>query len=770
MKNLVIVESPAKAKTIEKFLGENFVVKSSYGHVRDLLKKELGVDIEGGFIPLYEVSSDKKKVVNELSKLAKEADIVWLASDEDREGEAISWHLFETLDLDKDKTKRIVFNEITKDAILKAIDNPRSIDKNLVDAQQARRVLDRLVGFEVSPILWKKVKPALSAGRVQSVAVKLIVEKEEEIKNFKPEVYYRVTALFSPNEKGTKDNSIKAELSTRLKSSKEVISFINNIKDGKFTVTDIEKKSVSKNPAPPFTTSSLQQEASRKLGFSVNKTMMVAQQLYESGKITYMRTDSVNLSSLALNTAKAEIEKVYGKEYSKPRNFTTKTKGAQEAHEAIRPTYISNHEVDGDSSQQKLYSLIWKRTIASQMSSAKVENTTVTIYSDKENKKHFIAKGEILLFDGFLKVYNESKDDEDEEESSIININLKKNQELFMQQLEALEKTTNPPYRYSEASLVKKMEELGIGRPSTYAPTISTIQKREYVEKIKLPGKKVTLNIIKYKSGKITESTYTEKQGAVNGKLAPTDIGTVVNTFLDNNFSDILNYNFTAEIEKQFDEIAKGNLKWQDMISDFYEPFHKEVVNADENSEKVRGERLLGVDPKSGKNVYVKLGRYGLMAQIGEADDDEKPRFAGLTKDMKLDTVTFEEVMELFKFPKNVGNFEDKELIVGLGKYGPYIRHNNKFYSIPKELEPLEVTEEQAIDIIKEKRKAEKSKIINTFKEDGSEMQVLNGRYGPYIAYKKKNYKIPKSMEPDKLSKKDCLEIIEKAKSKKKKK
>lgn len=770
MKNLVIVESPAKAKTIEKFLGENFVVKSSYGHVRDLLKKELGVDIEGGFIPLYEVSSDKKKVVNELSKLAKEADIVWLASDEDREGEAISWHLFETLDLDKDKTKRIVFNEITKDAILKAIDNPRSIDKNLVDAQQARRVLDRLVGFEVSPILWKKVKPALSAGRVQSVAVKLIVEKEEEIKNFKPEVYYRVTALFSPNEKGTKDNTIKAELSTRLKSSKEVISFINNIKDGKFTVTDIEKKSVSKNPAPPFTTSSLQQEASRKLGFSVNKTMMVAQQLYESGKITYMRTDSVNLSSLALNTAKAEIEKVYGKEYSKPRNFTTKTKGAQEAHEAIRPTYISNHEVDGDSSQQKLYSLIWKRTIASQMSSAKVENTTVTIYSDKENKKHFIAKGEILLFDGFLKVYNESKDDEDEEESSIININLKKNQELFMQQLEALEKTTNPPYRYSEASLVKKMEELGIGRPSTYAPTISTIQKREYVEKIKLPGKKVTLNIIKYKSGKITESTYTEKQGAVNGKLAPTDIGTVVNTFLDNNFSDILNYNFTAEIEKQFDEIAKGNLKWQDMISDFYEPFHKEVVNADENSEKVRGERLLGVDPKSGKNVYVKLGRYGLMAQIGEADDDEKPRFAGLTKDMKLDTVTFEEVMELFKFPKNVGNFEDKELIVGLGKYGPYIRHNNKFYSIPKELEPLEVTEEQAIDIIKEKRKAEKSKIINTFKEDGSEMQVLNGRYGPYIAYKKKNYKIPKSMEPDKLSKKDCLEIIEKAKSKKKKK
>lgn len=770
MKNLVIVESPAKAKTIEKFLGENFVVKSSYGHVRDLLKKELGVDIEGGFIPLYEVSFDKKKVVNELSKLAKEADIVWLASDEDREGEAISWHLFETLDLDKDKTKRIVFNEITKDAILKAIDNPRSIDKNLVDAQQARRVLDRLVGFEVSPILWKKVKPALSAGRVQSVAVKLIVEKEEEIKNFKPEVYYRVTALFSPNEKGTKDNSIKAELSTRLKSSKEVISFINNIKDGKFTVTDIEKKSVSKNPAPPFTTSSLQQEASRKLGFSVNKTMMVAQQLYESGKITYMRTDSVNLSSLALNTAKAEIEKVYGKEYSKPRNFTTKTKGAQEAHEAIRPTYISNHEVDGDSSQQKLYSLIWKRTIASQMSSAKVENTTVTIYSDKENKKHFIAKGEILLFDGFLKVYNESKDDEDEEESSIININLKKNQELFMQQLEALEKTTNPPYRYSEASLVKKMEELGIGRPSTYAPTISTIQKREYVEKIKLPGKKVTLNIIKYKSGKITESTYTEKQGAVNGKLAPTDIGTVVNTFLDNNFSDILNYNFTAEIEKQFDEIAKGNLKWQDMISDFYEPFHKEVVNADENSEKVRGERLLGVDPKSGKNVYVKLGRYGLMAQIGEADDDEKPRFAGLTKDMKLDTVTFEEVMELFKFPKNVGNFEDKELIVGLGKYGPYIRHNNKFYSIPKELEPLEVTEEQAIDIIKEKRKAEKSKIINTFKEDGSEMQVLNGRYGPYIAYKKKNYKIPKSMEPDKLSKKDCLEIIEKAKSKKKKK
>jgi DNA topoisomerase-1 len=770
VKNLVIVESPAKAKTIEKFLGDNFIVKSSYGHVRDLLKKGLGVDIEGGFVPLYEVSSDKKKVVNELSKLAKEADIVWLASDEDREGEAISWHLFETLELDKDKTKRIVFNEITKDAILNAIENPRDLDKNLVNAQQARRVLDRLVGFEVSPILWKKVKPALSAGRVQSVAVKLIVEKEEEIKNFKSEVYYRVTALFSPNEKGGKNDSVKAELSTRLKSSKEVIDFINKIKDGTFKVTDIEKKSVSKNPPPPFTTSSLQQEASRKLGFSVNKTMKVAQQLYESGKITYMRTDSVNLSKLALSTAKAEIEKVYGKEYSSPRNYTTKIKGAQEAHEAIRPTYISNHEIDGDTQEQKLYSLIWKRTIASQMSSAKVENTTINIYSDKEDKKHFIAKGEVLLFDGFLKVYNESKDDEVEEESSIINVNLKKNQELFMQQLEALEKTTNPPYRYSEASLVKKMEELGIGRPSTYAPTISTIQKREYVEKIKLSGEKVTLKQIIYKSGKISESTYTEKQGAVNNRLAPTDIGTVVNTFLNTNFSDILNYNFTAEIEKQFDEIAKGKLKWQDMISDFYEPFHKEVVKADENSEKVRGERLLGVDPKSEKNVYVKLGRYGLMAQIGEADDEEKPRFAGLTKDMKLDTVTFEEVMELFKFPKKIGNFEDKELIVGLGKYGPYIRHNNKFYSIPEELEPLEVTEDQAINIIKEKNKADKANMINTFTCDDNEMKVLNGRYGPYIAYMKKNYKIPKSMDPEKLSKEDCLDIINKAQSKKKKK
>ncbi|MDL2228334.1 type I DNA topoisomerase [Odoribacter sp. OttesenSCG-928-L07] len=766
-KNLVIVESPAKAKTIEGFLGKDYVVKSSFGHVRDLAKKDLGIDIEGGFLPIYEISSDKKKVVDELSKLSKKSDVIWLASDEDREGEAISWHLAEALNLPEEKTKRIVFNEITQTAILNAIKNPRNIDIDLVHAQQARRVLDRLVGFEVSPILWKKVKPALSAGRVQSVAVRLIVEKEQSIKDFVPETYYRVVAVFIP-EGGKSTQTIKAELSERLKTKEEAIELINKIKDGSFTVTSVETKPTHKTPPPPFTTSTLQQEASRKLGFSVTKTMTVAQQLYESGKITYMRTDSVNLSSLAIGKAKEEIESKYGKKYSKTRNYTTKTKGAQEAHEAIRPTYLNRHAIDGDIAQQKLYGLIWKRTIASQMADALIENTIININSDKTDK-YFIATGEVIKFDGFLKVYEESKDDDTSEKVSAIKAQISEGEKMDMQSLEATEKTTNPPYRYSEASLVKKLEELGIGRPSTYAPTITTIQNRGYVEKLKSEGTTRKFTIIKFKDNEITESIGSEKEGAVNGKLAPTDIGTIVNKFLVTNFNDILDYNFTANIEKQFDEIAHGNIEWQKMLSDFYGPFHKEVEKAEQTTEKIRGERLLGVDPASGKNVYVKLGRYGLMAQIGESEDEEKPRFTGLKKGQTLENVTFEDVMELFKFPKNVGNFEGNEMVIGIGRFGPYIRHDSKFYSIPSTDVPLEVTEERAIEIIKAKKEEDNKKLIKGFTEN-PEMQVLNGRFGPYISFEKKNYKIPKTYKPEDLTYSECLAIIQKGKDKKTKK
>lgn len=765
-KNLVIVESPAKAKTIEGFLGKDYMVKSSFGHVRDLCKKGFGVDIEAGFLPIYEISADKKKVVAELSKLSKQAETIWLASDEDREGEAISWHLVQALNLPEDKIKRIVFNEITKNAILNAIKNPRNIDIDLVYAQQARRVLDRLVGFEVSPILWKKVKPALSAGRVQSVAVRLIVEREAAIKDFKPETYFRVVTVFIP-QGGKSTEIVRAELSDKLKTKQEVIDFINCIKDGTFTVSSVEKKPVSKCPAPPFTTSTLQQEASRKLGFSVSKTMTVAQQLYESGKITYMRTDSVHLSEAAITAAKEEIVNVYGAEYSKSRRFVTKTKGAQEAHEAIRPSYMNRQTIEGDIASQKLYSLIWKRTVASQMADAKVESTTVNIISNKTDK-HFTAKTDLLLFDGFLKVYNESEDDLINDEVSVIKTQLTEGQYVNLQQLEATEKVTKPPFRYSEASLVKKMEELGIGRPSTYAPTVSTIQKRGYVEKIKLPGTSRQYEIIKYKNDTISESAAVEKEGVVNGKLAPTDIGILVNKFLVANFKDILDYNFTANIEKQFDDIAKGKLVWSNMIHDFYYPFHDEVTSANNTKEKIRGERLLGVDPASGKNVYVKLGRYGLMAQIGESEDEEKPRFTGLKKGQTLENVTFEEVMELFKFPKNLGQYEDVDITIGQGKYGPYIRHNNKFYSIPSGIQPQEITYQQAIDIIEAKRKEDKSKIIKSFTEN-PDLLILNGRYGPYIACNKVNYKIPKTVVPSELLYSDCLTIMEKEKEKKKK-
>lgn len=765
-KNLVIVESPAKAKTIEGFLGKDFKVKPCFGHVRDLSKKGLGIDIEDSFNPKYVISSDKKKVVDDLYKLSKDADVVWLASDEDREGEAISWHLYETLKLPEDKVKRIVFSEITKSAILNAIENPRSIDLNLVHAQQARRVLDRLVGFELSPLLWKKVKPALSAGRVQSVVVRLIVEKEESIKNFVPEISYRVSAVFTQSENKSA-KGLKTTLIDKINTKEEVIDFINVIKDGTFTVESIETKPNTKSPAPPFTTSTLQQEASRKLGFSVTKTMAVAQQLYESGKITYMRTDSVNLSSLAVNTIKSEINKEYGKEYSQPRKYSVKSKGAQEAHEAIRPTYIENQTIEGDSFQQKLYSLIWKRTIASQMSDAKFDSTIITIKSDRSDKV-FVAKSEVLLFDGFLKVYNESTDNlESEEQITILPFKVEVGKKLLLRELTAMEKATKPPYRYSEASLVKKMEELGIGRPSTYAPTIYTIQKRGYIEKVSKVGESKEYDLISYKNKEITESKYVEKEGVIKNRLVPTDTGTVVNKFLVSNFDDIMDYNFTAKIEKDFDEIAKGKLEWQKMMSKFYPDFHEEIDNADKKGDKIRGERLLGVDPVSGKNVYVKLGRYGLMAQIGESEDEEKPRFSGLKKGQTLENVTLEDVMELFRYPRNLGTFEDNEVVIGQGKFGPYIRHNGLFYSIPASQDPLSLSMDMAVDIINSKREQDKSKTIKTFTEN-PDMKVLNGRFGPYISFEKKNYKIPKNLDPANISYTECVELIEKAKNKSK--
>lgn len=765
-KNLVIVESPAKAKTIEGFLGKDFKVKPCFGHVRDLSKKGLGIDIEDSFNPKYVISSDKKKVVDDLYKLSKDADVVWLASDEDREGEAISWHLYETLKLPEDKVKRIVFSEITKSAILNAIENPRSIDLNLVHAQQARRVLDRLVGFELSPLLWKKVKPALSAGRVQSVVVRLIVEKEESIKNFVPEISYRVSAVFTQSENKSA-KGLKTTLIDKINTKEEVIDFINVIKDGTFTVESIETKPNTKSPAPPFTTSTLQQEASRKLGFSVTKTMAVAQQLYESGKITYMRTDSVNLSSLAVNTIKSEINKEHGKEYSQPRKYSVKSKGAQEAHEAIRPTYIENQTIEGDSFQQKLYSLIWKRTIASQMSDAKFDSTIITIKSDRSDKV-FVAKSEVLLFDGFLKVYNESTDNlESDEQITILPFKVEVGKKLLLRELTAMEKATKPPYRYSEASLVKKMEELGIGRPSTYAPTIYTIQKRGYIEKVSKAGESKEYDLISYKNKEITESKYIEKEGVIKNRLVPTDTGTVVNKFLVSNFDDIMDYNFTAKIEKDFDEIAKGKLEWQKMMSRFYPDFHEEIDNADKKGDKIRGERLLGVDPVSGKNVYVKLGRYGLMAQIGESEDEEKPRFSGLKKGQTLENVTLEDVMELFRYPRNLGTFEDYEVVIGQGKFGPYIRHNGLFYSIPASQDPLSLSMDMAVDIINSKREQDKSKTIKTFTEN-PDMKVLNGRFGPYISFEKKNYKIPKNLDPANISYTECVELIEKAKNKSK--
>lgn len=766
-KNLVIVESPAKAKTIEKFLGKDYKVMSSYGHIRDLKKKDLGIDLANSYRPLYEVPTDKEKLVSELQAAVKKADVVWLASDEDREGEAISWHLYETLGLKDKECKRIAFHEITKNAILHAIENPRKINQDLVNAQQARRVLDRIVGFELSPVLWRKIKPALSAGRVQSVAVRLVTEREREVEAFESEAAYRVQATFLKKE-GDTPYQINAELNKRLKTKEEALEFLNRLKGiDTFKVDSVITKPAKKSPAAPFTTSTLQQEAARKLGFSVSQTMSIAQRLYESGKITYMRTDSVNLSGLAINASKAEISEAYGKEYVKTRQFSTKSKGAQEAHEAIRPTYMNAHETTGTSQEQKLYELIWKRTIASQMADAELERTTVTINIFEGEDLKFVSNGEVITFDGFLRVYLESTDDEavDNEENTLLPP-IKNKDILDLKESTATERFTQRPARYSEASLVRKLEELGIGRPSTYAPTISTIQNREYVEKTNIEGIDREYNVIHLKKGKITDAIKTEKTGADKNKLKPTDTGIVVNDYLTECFPRILDYNFTADVEKEFDHVAVGAEVWTDMIDRFYKKFHpvvEEALNTHEDH-KV-GERILGIDPKSGKQISAKIGRFGPMIQLGTTEDEEKPKFASLRKGQSLSTITIEEAIKLFDLPRSIGEYEDKELTASIGKFGPYVRFDGKFISLPKDADPYTVTKEEAIEIIEAKRKQDREKVIQIF-EGKDEVQILNGRYGPYIAYKEKNYKIAKTVDAATLTLKDCMEIIKTTKSK----
>ena len=757
-KNLVIVESPNKVKTIEGFLGKEYTVKASNGHVRDLNKNTLSVNIENDFEPEYEISADKKALVAELKKLAKNAETVWLASDEDREGESISWHLYETLGLKAKNTKRIVFHEITKTAILNAIENPRSINMDLVAAQQARRVLDRLVGYELSPLLWKKVKPSLSAGRVQSVVVRLIVEREEEIKNFVQTSAFRVTAQFSFKKNG-QDYNIAAELPNRFDTEAEARQFVESCVKASYQVENVEKKPASRYPAPPFTTSTLQQEAARKLGFSVANTMRIAQQLYESGKITYMRTDSVNLSSLALGMAKKEITANYGEEYVKTRQYQTKTKGAQEAHEAIRPTYLDQHTIKGTADERRLYELIWKRTIASQMADAQLERTNVSIAVSSSDKQ-FVATGEVLLFDGFLKVYMESVDDDPNEENAAILPPIEIGMPLEFGKMEAQQRYTRHPSRYTEASMVKKMEDLGIGRPSTYVPTITTIQKREYVTKGDVKGEVQSYKIITLKNDKVSEKTGKETYGTEKGRLLPTDIGILVNKFLLQYFESIIDYNFTANVEKEFDKIEEGQCEWNTMIKEFYQGFHTQIVSTTENSGKFSGEKYLGLDPATGKKVYVKVGRFGPVAQIGDTDADEKPRFAGLKKDMSIENVTLEEVLKLFEFPRTLGEFEGKEVSVAIGRFGPYIKHNSAFFSLAKTDDPNMVDLERAIELINEKRQKDLQSIIRTFDND-PDMRVLNGRFGPYIAYKKSNYKIPKTTDPATLTYEDCLKIVQ---------
>lgn len=763
IENLVIVESPAKAKTIERFLGENYVVKSSFGHIRDLEKKDLGIDIEHNFQPKYEISPDKKAIVKELKQLAKEAKTVWLASDEDREGEAIAWHLFEVLGLKKENTKRIVFHEITKDAILHAINNPRDIDKNLVDAQQARRVLDRLVGFEVSPVLWKKVKPSLSAGRVQSVAVKLIVEREREINHFVEQKYYKVTGTFETKDASGNSIPLKAELSERFSTQEETVNFLEHCKKATFSVSDVETKPSSRKPAPPFTTSTLQQEASRKLGFSVSQTMAVAQKLYEQGHITYMRTDSVNLSQLAIGAAKAVICNTLGEKYSKPRNFATKTKGAQEAHEAIRPTYMDKETISGDKNEQQLYSLIRKRTLASQMAEAELEKTTITIAISGE-KYTFEAVGEVIIFDGFLKVYMESFDDEKEDDEAALLPAIHKGDQLQRSLIQALEQYTTHPPRYTEASLVKKMEALGIGRPSTYAPTITTIQNRGYILRESRDGAERQLDQIDLKGQDIKVKKINRMFGAEKKKLFPSDIGMVVTDFLSNYFMNIMDYNFTANAEDALDHIAEGEVEWQSMIGTFYQPFHANVEKTLKESERNTGARELGKDPQTGETVVVRIGRFGPMAQIGEG---ESVRYAGLLKGQLMETITLEEALDLFKFPRQLGEFEEKPVSIGIGRFGPYIKHNQLFVSLKKGIDdPGTITLETAIERINEKREIEKNRKIQEF-ENG--VQILNGRFGPYITFNKVNYKIPKGKEADKLTFEETMAIIEKGGDGKKK-
>lgn len=758
-KNLVIVESPAKAKTIEKFLGSDYKVLSSYGHIRDLKKKEFSIDTDT-FTPEYEIPDEKAKLVNELKSQAEKAETVWLASDEDREGEAISWHLYEVLNLKPEHTKRIVFHEITKPAILSAIEHPRQIDLNLVNAQQARRVLDRIVGFKLSPVLWKKVKPALSAGRVQSVAVRLIVEKEREIQQFKSEANYRVTALFEVPESKTE---IKAELSQRFKTKEEAMAFLESCKQAAFRIDDIATRPQKRTPSAPFTTSTLQQEAAHKLGFTVAQTMMIAQKLYESGKITYMRTDSVNLSSLCINACIQVITDSMGSQYVKSRQFQTKSKGAQEAHEAIRPTYMDQTEIDGTPQEKRLYDLIWKRTIASQMADAELEKTTVSIQSDK-SQYTFVATGEVIKFDGFLKVYRETRDEDAEAndtESGLLPP-LSIGETLNRKEVTATQRFSQHPPRYNEASLVKKLEELGIGRPSTYAPTISTIQQREYVTKGDKSGEEKEQTTLMLKQDQISETTKQTIIGAERNKLIPTDVGIVVNDFLLQFFPEIMDYNFTAEVEKRFDEVAEGKTEWTKLMQDFYQEFSPLVEKTlNVKSEHKVGERELGTDPKSGKPVFVKIGRFGPVVQIGSADDKEKPRFAQMKQGQSMETITLEEALDLFKLPRTLGEFEGTEVSVGAGRFGPYILHDKKYVSIPAGKDPLSITLDEAVTLIQEKRKAEEERHLKTFTEE-PELEILNGRYGPYLAYKGKNYRLPKNLaeKARDLSLEECLEVI----------
>ena len=757
VKNLVIVESPAKAKTIEKFLGKDFLVKSSFGHIRDLDGKNLSVDINNGFEPEYSIPNDKKKLVAELKKLAKEAETVWLASDEDREGEAISWHLLEALGLDENKTKRIVFHEITKNAITKAVENPRKIDRNLVDAQQARRILDRLVGYELSPVLWKKVKPSLSAGRVQSVSVRLIVEREREIQNFVSQSAFKVVANFIVGG----NVSLKAELPKRFSTKKEAEDFLNSCATAEYVIEGLETKPTKKSPAPPFTTSTLQQEAGRKLGFSVLQTMTVAQKLYEAGKITYMRTDSVNLSNEAIGAAKQEIISVYGEEYSQVRKFTTKSKGAQEAHEAIRPTYMNAHSISGDPSQVRLYELIWKRAVASQMSEAKLEKTTVNI-NITTNKEKFVAKGEVLIFDGFLKLYMESNDDENLEDDESILPPLKQGEKLLLKDIVASERFSLNPPRYTEASLVRKLEELGIGRPSTYAPTITTIVKRGYVVKEDRDGKERDYSVLTFKNNQVSSQTKTEVYGTEKKKMFPSDIGVIVTDFLVENFNKVMDYGFTAKVEEQFDEIAEGQKKWNKMIEEFYNPFHKSIENTMQHAERASGERVLGIDPETKKEVIVRIGKFGAMVQIGKTDDEEKPKYASLQSGQTIENISLKQALDLFKFPKTLGTHLGVEVVVAVGRFGPYIKLDKLFVSIPKNEDIGTVDLKRAIELISEKQQADAP--IDSY--ENLPVQKGTGKFGPFIKWNDMFINVNRKYNFDKLSSKDIAELIEDKKKK----